>query len=278
MLAFATVTRHALTTRGTSLSATLHALSLSDPNPRYRQRSTLRLLLDYPDAAESRLIAPGALNSKHALERVAAAVCLGEIDRDAGHQALIRLSDEEAGTNARLIKAAVSLLLAPRDREDGSTPWPISAPDVASKLLDAAPNLVAKSTIEAVWEMQAEWGPAWLQACLPIHPFVLGACYQLICTHPAPCYAPVAVDLLAGRTLSEQENIRLIEYLGQVGSKESIPELRTHTDDFFDPRGPKAVAEAAIADIQARIKGAAVGQLSMVVDDELRGGLSDGEE
>ena len=58
----------------------------------------------------------------------------------------------------------------------------------------------------------------------------------------------------------------------------SIPELRTHCDEFLDPKGPKRAAKAAIAAIQARIEGREVGQLAIVTEDEKRGGLSDTED
>ena len=81
-----------------------------------------------------------------------------------------------------------------------------------------------------------------------------------------------------GPLLSESERITVIETLGLIGTVKSIPDLRTHCDEFFDPSGPKQAAKAAITAIQARLKGADVGQLAMVGDEALRGGLSDSEE
>ncbi len=58
---------------------------------------------------------------------------------------------------------------------------------------------------------------------------------------------------------------------------ESVPELGTHCDEFFDPGGPKRAAKAAIAAIQARIN-AQKGQLTVVGDETMRGGLSKSEQ
>jgi len=88
----------------------------------------------------------------------------------------------------------------------------------------------------------------------------------------------VLVHILSKRDLTNDQKIEVIKRLGQIGTAESVPELRTHCDEFFDPGGPKRAARAAIAAIQARLENAEVGQLTVVSDETMRGGLSESEQ
>jgi hypothetical protein len=93
-----------------------------------------------------------------------------------------------------------------------------------------------------------------------------------------PGLEAVLLHILSEGHLTNDQKIEVIERLGQIGTAESVPELRTHCDEFFDPGGPKRAARAAIAAVQARIKNAHVGQLTVVGDDTMRGGLSESEQ
>jgi hypothetical protein len=88
----------------------------------------------------------------------------------------------------------------------------------------------------------------------------------------------VFLHILREGDLTKDQKIEVMERLGQIGTAESVPLLRTHCDEFFDPGGPKRAARAAIAAIQARIKNAEVGQLTVVSDETMRGALSESEQ
>jgi hypothetical protein len=94
----------------------------------------------------------------------------------------------------------------------------------------------------------------------------------------APGGEALLLLLLGKGGLANDQKAAVIIKLGQVGTVASIPELRTHCDEFFDPTAPKAAAKAAIAAIQARVPGAEVGQLTVVGEDAKRGGLSRSDE
>jgi hypothetical protein len=246
-----------------------------DPNPQIRARNRRMLLLQHTESAQAEAIAASGLESDDVVERAVAGIVLGSVQSIIPALTQIRSGDLEAHP---VLVRAYGLAVNVSDEEG-----PESGRSNADTLAMDGTMAAAVATVQAVIESGHGWSGAWLAERFERRPELINsALAHLLLADMADLEALLLAALAAQRASGRQVNpnvlVEVIEKLGQIGTVKSVPELRTHCDEFFDPTYGKKPARAAIAAIQARVKGGEVGQLAVVTDDDIRGGLSDADE